>query len=548
MNRLVLPPALRLLLRMQVRARLRKVGRGAKTVKGAVFLCVMLGMFVLWIGPTVAVGLFVPRTDPSLVRSYLAPGLLGFTLAALFSTGPESGIFFFPAEVDLLFPAPFRRRELLLYRLTGLSLGVLFTALMFSAFLIPHVRFWIFGFCGIALAMAFIQLVPITLTLIISIVGERAYTRGRRIALVATALLLAAAGVQATARQTAGGTIEFFRQLRSTKIAAGVLAPFDVFSRMITADEFFPDFLGWGAVALAIDGVLVALVLRLDANFLESSITASQKLYLKLERMRSGQALMNLARPTAVRWRFPVFPCWRGAGPVAWRQLVSALRGSRGMIYLLLLIFTALTLPVILLGHEEPVLLIVPAAGILPMLSLFLLPQMLQFDFRGDLDRMDLLKTLPASPTAIAAGELLTPVLFATLFELPFATGIGLLQSDWGPIGLAVAAFIPAVNLFIFALENLVFLWFPYRMANLGAGDFQAFGRQMVIMFVKFVVLSIAGSLAAGLGAVTFALTDHSWLAALAVAWCIITCLGLALTPLVAFAFEKFDPSRDTVD
>jgi hypothetical protein len=65
---------------------------------------------------------------------------------------------------------------------------------------------------------------------------------------------------------------------------------------------------------------------------------------------------------------------------------------------------------------------------------------------------------------------------------------------------------------------------------------------------VKFVVLSIAGSLAAGLGAVTFALTDHSWTAALAVAWCIITCLGLALTPLVAFAFEKFDPSRDTVD
>jgi hypothetical protein len=173
---------------------------------------------------------------------------------------------------------------------------------------------------------------------------------------------------------------------------------------------------------------------------------------------------------------------------------------------------------------------------------------MLQFDFRGDLDRMDFLKTLPASPTAIAAGELLTPVLFATLFELPFATGIGLLQSDWGPIGLAVAAFIPAVNLLIFALENLVFLWFPYRMANLGAGDFQAFGRQMVIMFVKFVVLSIAGSLAAGLGAVTFALTDHSWTAALAVAWCIITCLGLALTPLVAFAFEKFDPSRDTVD
>ena len=62
---------------------------------------------------------------------------------------------------------------------------------------------------------------------------------------------------------------------------------------------------------------------------------------------------------------------------------------------------------------------------------------------------------------------------------------------------LQVIALLPAVNLFVFAFENLVFLWFPCRLANLGAGDFQAFGRQMLVMFLKFITVMVGGSLAA---------------------------------------------------
>lgn len=544
----VFPPALGLLLRMQVRGRLRKITRGGRTVKGKLYLCMMLGMFALWLGPTIGTALFMPRPDPIYVRSFLSPGLLTFCLLTLITTGPESGIFFAAADIDILFPAPFRRRDLLLYRLAGLGLGVLFTSLMFSLLLMQHVRFWVFGFYGICLALAFIQLVPITLTLLISIVGHSVYTRGRRLALLSVGLLLAVVSMQIAVQYVDGGVIEYVKQFRSTQIGKTLLAPFEVFSRTITAEVFFPDFLGWGALALVIDAALVALVLGLDANFLESSLVASQKIYQKLERLRRGQLWMNVSQPAGARRRFPLLPRWRGAGPIAWRQLVGAFRGSRGMVYFVLTIVAALSLPALFIAREEPAVLIGMATGILPMLSFFLLPQLLQFDFRGDLERIDVLKTLPFSPTAIVAGELIAPVVFATLFELPLAVGIALFQEQWLLIVVAAVALIPAVNLFVFAFENLVFLWFPCRLANLGAGDFQAFGRQMLVMFLKFLMVMVGGSLAVGAAALAWWLTSGSWLAGAAAGWCVIVALGLGLVPLVAIAFQNFDPSLDTPD
>src|SRR4029077_12453883 len=99
--------------------------------------------------------------------------------------------------------------------------------------------------------------------------------------------------------------------------------------------------------------------------------------------------------------------------------------------------------------------------------SFFLLPQLLQFDFRGDLERIEVLKTLPCSPSAIVAGELITPIVFATLFELPLAVCIALFQDQWLLVIIAAVALVPAINLFVFAFENLVFLWYPCRLANL---------------------------------------------------------------------------------
>jgi hypothetical protein len=548
MNFTILPPALRLLMRLQMRARWRNMLRGARTVKGALYLCVMLGLFSMSLIPALMALLLHQKSDPTMIRPWLAPGLFLYCILTLISSGPESGIFFLPAEVDFLFPAPFRRRDLLVYKLGGMAMSVILVSLMFSMFLYPLVGYWILGFTGVFLAMSFIVLFPTAVTQVIAIVGERAYTRGRKMVLGTVVLALVIAAGQVLARGAGGGIFGFVRELTASRAGVWLLAPFDVFARVITAPRFFPDFAGWSAVAFGIDAFLVVLILRLDANFLESSIAASQKLYQKLERARRGQVLANLARPSAARWHLPPFPRCRGAGPVAWRQITAALRGSRGMVYMLSVIAFMVALPALMIGRQESGIQTIPSAMMLMMMSLFMLPQMLQFDFRGDLERLDVLKTLPAPAEAIALGQLVTPVVFATLLELPLVAALGIMQGQWNFTLTAVALILPPVNLLVFALENLVFLWYPHRLSALGAADLQTIGRQLIMMSVKMTAVFLGGGLAAGVGALAWWLTDKSWAAFLAGSWLVVTALGLSLLPLIAHAFRRFDPSLDTGD
>ncbi len=53
------------------------------------------------------------------------------------------------------------------------------------------------------------------------------------------------------------------------------------------------------------------------------------------------------------------------------------------------------------------------------MLTL-LLTRMVAFDFRGDLDSMDWLKSLPLRPISITLGQLATPVLLLTAIQYIF--------------------------------------------------------------------------------------------------------------------------------
>ena len=58
--------------------------------------------------------------------------------------------------------------------------------------------------------------------------------------------------------------------------------------------------------------------------------------------------------------------------------------------------------------------------GAIGWISVFL-TQRITFDFRGDLDHMDVLKSLPLRPIAVVLGELLTPVFVLTVLQLLIA-------------------------------------------------------------------------------------------------------------------------------
>jgi hypothetical protein len=131
---------------------------------------------------------------------------------------------------------------------------------------------------------------------------------------------------------------------------------------------------------------------------------------------------------------------------------------------------------------------------------------------------------------------------------------MALVQALWGGVGLllwGVALFALPFNFLSFGLENLMFLWFPARLAPAAPGDFQMMGRQTLMMVAKFVALLVVigpALLAAGAAywVAAFVLEVNGVPPALAAAWLVLTGLSLGVVPLVASAFRRFDVARDT--
>src|SRR4029078_8866452 len=105
-------------------------------------------------------------------------------------------------------------------------------------------------------------------------------------------------------------------------------------------------------------------------------------------------------------------PCWGGAGPLAWRQLVGARRHVGSLL-------TAMIAPAVLACAPcfviaNPNIAFLSTTGTIAFYTFLLLPTALRFDFRRDLDRLAILKGMPITPTAAAIGQTVAPVRVAT--------------------------------------------------------------------------------------------------------------------------------------
>jgi hypothetical protein len=194
-------------------------------------------------------------------------------------------------------------------------------------------------------------------------------------------------------------------------------------------------------------------------------------------------------------------------------------------------------------GEENP--LWPKLLGMLFGMTLFL-PALVPFDFRGDIDRMDMLKALPLPAWRLALGQILTPVLLLCLVQFLVVTAAQIVQGTSDSALWTALAFALPFNAQIFGLENLLFLLFPTRVLAAQPGDLQALGRQVVLWFVKLFTLALLGGLATLAGLLGYFLTGQSWVAALATSWLVLAAFAVGLVPLIALAFRRFDVSRDT--
>src|SRR5262249_51842292 len=126
------------------------------------------------------------------------------------------------------------------------------------------------------------------------------------------------------------------------------------------------------------------------------------------------------------------------------------------------------------------------------------LSSLVAFDFRSDVDQMDVLKALPIAPIPLVIGQLFAPVLFLSLVQWCALALIRTTAHRQDVInGLAMLIpFVVPFNCLLIGIDNLLFLLFPVRTVAVSPGDFQAMGRQLLLTLVKCVALGLATGLA----------------------------------------------------
>jgi Putative ABC exporter len=543
--------ALWLLLILRFKGWLRRFGRSLGSVKG--ILLTLLGMvfFLPWLISMMSAGSPMVAGHPETahylasVRRFGPLALLAYCLISLFLSSGDRAIYFSPAEVNFLFPAPFSRRKLLGYKIAT-SLGItLLSAAFMTVFFKGTAVWWVATYVGLVLALMFFQLFAMAIALVGANVGALAFTWRRRFALGFLLFLVAAGCWQAGGDLFDLPPAQLLAKVEQSPLVQAVLAPFRWFVLTYTSERLWPDLVQWASLALAVDLGLVVFVLALDAQYLESSAAASARIYSALEQRRRGGGAVSRRSSGRARFSLPALPWWGGAGPIAWLQITSALRRPARMVASLLLsgTFAAGFILSLSRSDHDPEFVRI-AASMVFLISMFL-TQGVPFDFRADIDQMAELKALPISPLRMALGQLVTPVAYITLLQWFILAAIGVASGRAEPFLWATAGFALVVNMLLLEIENAVFLWFPTRTAARSPGDIQRSGRAVLLMLAKVLCLGLTGGFAFLVAAAVYFLLGKNVAAAAVAGWFVLTCEAIGLVTLVALAFEQFDVARD---
>jgi len=474
------------------------------------------------------------------VSVYGAPGLMALVVLGAFS---PLGLYFRPADVDWLLTAPLSRTALVVYNVAIRSRTAFFSGLLLS--LLPTWRGagWWQAFTGYTLIFLLLQTSAQWLAVVRAWLALRLPARGRRLLGIAcTALPLLAVASELRLHSDLGFR-DFFRE---SSALAVIGAPARPFLATVTA----PSPLAWlanASLSLAILAAAVAHVCWLPVPYREAAVRHSERRAQRFARMRSSGGALGIGGSHSAR-RVPMFPHLAGAGPVAWRQIQELVRNPRGILLLLSIValVAAAVILIPLLRPGDPGLVArLGRSGIFLVTFLpLLMGDNLACDFRRDLDRMGQLKSWPIAPLALAAGQIAPAAVFATAIQWIGIIVLAATTSAIRPtVTLLILALMPVVSWVALCIDNLLFLWLPYRTVPEDPGDVAFVGRTFATALFKFAVLTaiLGGTLV--IGTVALQVTG-SRVAAVGVPLfgLLSACAGGTLA--VAHAFSRYDVSR----
>jgi hypothetical protein len=544
-------PGLALLIGLQIKAWFRRTFRGLKRPQNLIILVIGLAACAGWVFMLMHPGVSGVRDpqrpgDPGRVRVFAPVSMAILTLLTSLASLRTRGVYFKPAEIDMLFPAPVSRRALLVYKISAQSVGIMLSAGMIGVLFGRHVPHRLFAVIGIALFFLFLTGFGYVLSLIASSTSERLFARvgstGKTAFLLALGLLVAAVIVQVMRRPS---DYQDASQALETPPVSWLLLPFQVFAHAITAPHLYPDFALYAGGGLGLCAVVLALVALLDVDYRETSVRASQWIQERLKRAQNGPSTMVHSNSPGAPRSLPGPVHLGGVGAIWWRQLVGLVRNLKALVVPLAATLLIAVSILISVPANRPLPALEQGLSSLVIITIFL-TAWLRFDFRGDLDQMETLRSLPIPPWKLALGQMLTPVLALMLVQVIVV--VGALLADRQVMNreqlLAFAAVLPLLDLLLIAVENLAFLLVPNRHAPGQPADIQFLGRAVLLFLMKALALALSAGLAAVCSRLVYALCESYALSALA-AGGVLAIFDVVAVVLVGQAFVRFDLARD---
>lgn len=554
-------PALQRLLSFQTKAKFSRLFASFRNPRKKVLSIVAVLLGLMWLSQTILSVLFREAADPEKIGFWLPLGLFIYSLWHLIKISTRQVVEPFewtPAEKEFVIAAPVTRTQQITYRLTSIATAALAKAVCFSVIMSPDIRVWYAGFFGILLGLAFVDLVRVLFELFFYGLGKV----GRRICQL---VVLAGVGgcflyaisnclVAQTANQdlSSPGALLFFKNfvaeitsLAQTQIGQYLMMPFTVFSRFALSPETNVLLLKNMFLAISLNGLAVTAVYGLD-RWMQRRCRQKEVANLKTAIAQKAIEATSGTKQRTHKVRVPAR--LGGAGSLMWRQLLGV-KNYRGTVAFSLTVPVLLSCLPLLADHNPGMMLLNLIAGMV-FYSFLLLPSALILDYRRDINRMAVLKSLPVSSLAMTIGQLAVPVLMCCLFQT-VVLAIGAASGKvilWQAI-LAGVLLVP-VNVLIFAAENYIFMLAPYQRNKEG---FDVFLRTILTFTGKGLFFGLALGLA--LLWVTIIVKAHNYFGFSNVVstsaftlglWGFTLSLAWFFVSAITKRFERFDPSQDT--
>lgn len=511
-------PALRTLARLKLKGALRRTVQRLKSLSGLLFMAIGSGIVALWLVSIYLSGQHagdqpfgLPDVD---LRALLQFVMAMFALMQLSSAVSVPGLYLPKGEIEALFAAPVRREDLVRYRMRGDVLRMLLGGVIFGLVMMRRAPVPLYGFLGTLIALQTLIVVRQCVSLLLCDVSDRfgGVRRSKVFRVVAVGggiglwiLVMTMVMGDDFLDDTFGsfGMSFSLESIVSNPVTAVLTAPFYPQARMIVA-ETPASFALWFGLCVAEFLALFEITARLKIDFRERSLETTARIADRLNKVRRG-GLFGMgpvdakAASKRVRWYFGRGPF----GAVAWVKTAEILRkGRRGLIMSLIVVGLVTVVITAITGDDE----VFARAGaplLIAALAVLYLSGSMRVDFRGELDRMELIKGWPLSSRKLFAAMLLPQVTAISVLIVCALVVRAALLDLWHPIMAAVALALPFVAFAWMAVDNLVFLFKPVRFVPGQEGTLHHTGRAMVLFLLRMglfavtlAVVSVFGGLA----------------------------------------------------